>query len=118
MHPSYIDLTVSDGCLPKKGTSGHLKFVPTYALNYIDLGDASDCHLLDRAEQTVRKNPTYVDITTYVDLTSNHWTSNSSSVTDQTLDSATCNQFASSSFSDAVNGSQGQNFGEETYHNL
>jgi hypothetical protein len=49
-HPSYIDLTVSDDCLSKKGTGGHLKYVPTSALNYIDLEDASDCPLLDRAE--------------------------------------------------------------------
>ena len=61
--PSYIDLTVSDDCLPKKGTCGHHKSVPTSALNYIDLGDASDCPpLLDRAEQTVSKSPTYVDV--------------------------------------------------------
>ncbi len=114
MHPSYIDLTVSDDCLAKKGTSGHLKFVPTSALNYIDLGDASDCPLLDRAEQTVSKNPTYVDVTAYVDLTSDDWTSNSSSVTDKTSDIATCNQSASSSFSDTVNGSQGLSSGAGT----
>jgi hypothetical protein len=113
-HPSYINLTVSDDCLSKKGTYGHLKSVPTSALNYIDLGDVSDCPLLDRAEQTVSKSPTYVDVTAYVDLTSDDWTSNSSSVTDQTSDSATCNQSASSSFSDAVNGSQGQSSREGT----
>ena len=108
MHPSYIDLTVSDDCLPKEGTCGHLKYVPTSALNYIDLQDATDCPLLDRAEQNVSKSPTYVDVTAYVDLTSDDWTSNSSSVMDQTSDNATCNQSASSSFSDVVNGSQRQ----------
>jgi hypothetical protein len=113
-HPSYIDLTVSDDCLPKKGTGGHLKSVPTSALNYIDLGDASDCPLLDHAEQIVSKNPTYIDVTAYVDLTSDDWTSNSSSVTDQTSDNATCNQSASSFFSDAINESQGQSSGEGT----
>ena len=114
MYPSYIDLIVSDDCLPKKGTDDHLKCVPTFALNYIDLGDASDCPLLDRAEQTVNKSPTYVDVTAYVNLSSDDWTSNSSSVTDQTSDSTTCNQYSSSSFSDALNGSQGQSSGEET----
>ena len=114
MHPSYIDLTVSDDCLPKKGTGGHLKSVPTSALNYIDLGDASDCPLLDRAKQIVSKSPTYVNVTAYIDLTSDDWTSKFSSVTDQISDSATCNQFASSSFSDAVNGSQGQSSREGT----
>ena len=114
MHPSYIDLTVSDDCLPKKGTCGHLKSVLISALNYIDLGDTSDCPLLDCAEQTVSKSPTYVDVTAYVDLTSDDWTSNSSSVTDQTSDNATCNQSVSSSFSDAVNGFQGQSSREGT----
>ena len=114
MHPSYIDLTVSDDCLLKKGTGGHLKSVPTSTLNYIDLGDASDCPFLDCTEQTVSKSPTYVDVIAYVDLTSDDWTSNSSSVTDQISNSATCNQSASSSLSDAVNGSQGQSSGEGT----
>ena len=41
--PSYIDLTVSYDCLQKKGTGGHHKYVPTSALYYIDLGDASYC---------------------------------------------------------------------------
>jgi hypothetical protein len=77
-HPSYIDLIVSDDCLPKKGIGGHLKYVPTSALYYIDLGDASDCPILDRVEHTVSKNPTYVDVTAYVDLTSDNWTVNGS----------------------------------------
>jgi hypothetical protein len=62
--PSYIDLTVSDDCLPNNGTGGHHKYVPTSAFNYIDLGDASDCPpLLVCAEQTSSKSLTYVDIT-------------------------------------------------------
>ena len=223
--PSYIDLTVSDDYLPKKGIGGHHKSVPTSALNYIDLRNASDCPLLVCAKHTSSKSLTYVDTTSnnsrsvphlvlpkhpgvrhnlhtvrsdcsvnssgpgafypnqetakalrrtdvvtslisesrgspppsrvvdgvpnfgyeqspdmsqsscepatvaplvdfcctkatigtaYVNLTSDDWTSNFASVMDQISDNATCNHYASSSFSDVVNGSQWQSTGDGT----